>query len=364
MIKTSLPFILWALLLVSTASAEPMTAQIVRGLSPENDRNYLEYFRNFALNSNEHCKTWSSQAFEKNRALAEACTLSQLSQVYFMRLGTVQDSQHSGLNLSEFLEMSPEMWIPALTAGAWEVVPFVDADGVVTATEILASRIGIEKALLFQAKHIQSLNKSTFNTFASYSIPRMIGAFSGHSFAVRVLAYAHAFDCGLPEVAKTDACKESRDFITAIQQEVLAALGSEDFVSQLEKLNTKNSSRASLKVHQVLNAVVAIQKLRDEALPTEILLSINSPQKHPAYKSLQEAIIVISESPLPKEEIHRMLLAVSILAEIHSLQQKVSTLPPSSELKSPLGIGPAVSEQIYELKSWVTKALIEEEQVL
>ena len=155
MLKNQIANLLCFILISGTASADSLTSQIVNGLSPQTDSKYQKVLKNFFVTHAEYCASWDPRSLKNNTILVDACTMDPLSQIYYKRLESLRDGQESGIQLSEILEKSPNLWIPALPAGSWESIPFIEADGAQTATEILASRVGIEKALLAHAQHIR-----------------------------------------------------------------------------------------------------------------------------------------------------------------------------------------------------------------
>jgi hypothetical protein len=356
------------LVLTSVAAASPETNQILKGLKASNDPIYRENIQIFSDNLAEYCGEWTPAAFQNSKTLTASCSFPVLYKIYQERVGALADKNESGLELSEIRELGLNSDNSILQAGAWQAVPFAKVDGPQTATEIIASRIGLEKALEAHANYIHGLHRNTFSTFASYNVPRMIASFAGYSLAVRILKYVNSFECGDPDSTRTIACRDSQDFLQAAQQQALSSIGDFSLLTQLDNLSVDNSSRSSLKTKKVTAIAGLIVTLKQEASAEQILESIQGRRKHPAYENLEKALYALAEesTELAKTDYQRMLVAVSILAELQFLQDQSKTISVSPVLES-AGLGAEVAteveKEVYQLKAWIAKALLEEEQV-
>ncbi len=352
-------------LAVGSAHAYTITPQLVKSLNPKNDKNQMTILKEFSKNQIEYCKMWHPQAFIKNKNLNEACKFSSIFNLYIRSMSFLKHPNDRGVKLSPLVEVDESFVISSLQAGAWELMPFTEYDGVDTAIDIIISRIGIEKTLLAHARHIQSLDPEYLNSFASFNIPRLIASFSGYSLPVRILSYAKSFSCGSGKVTTKRDCIEAQKYLNEIQKDVLSNLDIQNFFSQLEELNDDNATTSNLVFARVIDSANAIQELRDSLTTQDILDTLTTSKKHPAYLKLKKSLSFILESPVSLENTnhHKMLIAISILAELKNLESTSLKLS-SSEYRSTSETGKAVSEHMYLLKSWITKALTEEEQVL
>lgn len=327
---------------------------ILRGLAAPGDVNQLAMINDFSEGLKAVCK---------DRKLP-SCSFPELLRIYKLDLDNIKSSEKSGIEIAEIPGLEKSFAPQSLQSGAWISVPFSLADGSQTVTRMIITKIALEKALLAHKAYLLKLNPQYLNDVATFALPQMIASFSGYSASLKAIKYAEHFTCKTSQGLKSGAyCDQNYNLIYSLRGEIKAALDN-DSIDRLSQLDSSNSTDKVLKTKMVVDATGAIQRIKKELTPDQILSFIQGKANYDQIQKLESVLTDMSVSPvaISQLEYHRMLAAVAILSEIQNIQESSRAVPSSFRyVETPLK--QTITNEMTILKNWIAMYLVQQEEI-
>lgn len=327
---------------------------VLRGLAAPSDASQIAMINDFSESLKSVCKDGK----------LPSCSFPQLFKIYKLDLGSIKSIEQSGLEIAKIPGLEASFAPQSLQSGAWISVPFSLADGTQTVTRMILTKIALEKALLAHKAYLLKMNPQYLNDVATFALPQMIASFSGYSTSLKALKYAEYFTCKTaPSFKSNSYCDQNFNLIYSITAEIKAALDSAS-IDRLSQLDTSNSTDKVLKTKMVLDAAKAIQRIRQELNPDQILASIQGKATYHQIQNLENILTDMSVSPVATSQLeyHRMLTAIAILSEIQVIQESSrAQLDHFRYSETPLKN--TITNEMTLLKNWIAMYLVQQEEI-